>query len=65
MDETEHTYTFPDYTLESAATVKLYTGEGVDSKEELYWGRSDVWNNDGDVATLYDMNGEIVDKYEK
>ena len=62
MDEAEHTYTFPSFTLEAGDTVTLYTEEGNDSASELYWGSGrPIWNNDGDTASLYDINGGIVD----
>ncbi|WP_348530496.1 lamin tail domain-containing protein [Methanothrix sp.] len=62
-DEQEHTYVFPDgFMLRSGARVKVHTGAGNDTQEDLYWGRSvPVWNNDGDKATLRDGSGSIID----
>jgi competence protein ComEC len=64
-DEAGHTYTFPeDAELASAANLTVHTGEGEDSVEELYWGRSQaVWNNGGDRATLRDAAGGLVDEH--
>lgn len=57
----KHTYTFPSCTLGSKASVTLYTGEGMDTATEIYWGSgSPIWNNDGDTAYLYDDNGKQV-----
>ena len=58
----KHTYTFPYFQLEAGATVTLYTSKGFDSETELYWGSDNpFWNNDGDIASLYDSNGNLVD----
>lgn len=57
----ERLYTFPGFSLASEASVKVFTGQGVDSASELYIGmRSPVWNNKGDTATLKDATGHIV-----
>jgi len=64
-DEASHKFTFPVYTLQAGKSVTVYTAEGTGTDGELYWGRSNVWNNDGDVATLYNADDEIVDRYEK
>ncbi len=61
----KHTYTFPSCTLDSKATVTLYTGEGTDTATELYWGKSSIWNNDGDTAYLYDDSGKLVATLER
>lgn len=56
-------YTFPAFTLNSGATVTVWTRSGTDTTTDLFWGRAQaVWNNDGDTATLMDSNGSIVDK---
>ena len=63
-DEGNHTYTFPDFSLNAGASVKVHTGEGTDTARDLYWNRStSVWNNAGDVATLRDASGNIVSSY--
>lgn len=57
----ERVYTFPEFSLASGASAKVFTGKGVDSASELYIGmRSPVWNNKGDTATLKDATGHIV-----
>jgi micrococcal nuclease len=64
-DEADHVYTFPSgFTLEAGDSVTLYTGDGVDSDDELYWGENAaVWNNGGDTVYLEDDSGETVDEY--
>jgi len=63
-DEGNHTYSFPEFSLNAGASVKVHTGEGTDTARDLYWDRStSVWNNGGDVATLKDASGNIVSSY--
>jgi endonuclease/exonuclease/phosphatase family metal-dependent hydrolase len=61
MDEGDkHTYTFPSFTLTAGATVTLHTVSGTNTATDLYWGKKNVWNNDGDTARLYDSSGNFV-----
>jgi micrococcal nuclease len=64
-DAANHIYTFPAFTLQPGATVRLYSGQGQDDASSLYWGREGeaVWNNDGDSAFLRDSEGNLVDDY--
>jgi len=63
-DEYGHTYVFPSVVIPSGGTITIYTGSGIDTQTELYWGRDwPVWNNDGDTAYLYDSLGRLVDSY--
>ncbi len=63
QDETDKTFTFPAFTLNADATVRVWTGSGSDDGSNLYWGRSAVWNNqDGDTATLRNGAGAVVDQ---
>lgn len=58
---TPHVYTFPPFTLGPDAAVQVWTGSGPDSAANLYWRFGfAIWNNDGDVATLYTAAGELV-----
>jgi micrococcal nuclease len=63
-DAQNHTFKFPDFSLKASGVVKIRTGMGNDSSEDLFWNRSSsIWNNDGDVATLTDASGSIVSRY--
>jgi micrococcal nuclease len=64
-DEATHIYTFPAFTLQPGATVRLYSGRGQDDSSSLYWGLAGeaVWNNSGDSAFLRDSEGNLVDDY--
>jgi hypothetical protein len=63
-DGQNHTYIFPDFGLTAGAKVKIRTGIGDDTSEDLFWNRSSsIWNNGGDTATLTDAEGNIVSRY--
>jgi competence protein ComEC len=63
-DQQNHVYNFQDFVLLSGASVKVHSGSGDDTEEDLYWNRSSpVWNNDGDTATLTDDGGYVVSRY--
>ena len=61
----KYTYTFASFSLESGSTVTVHTEQGTNTATELYWGSGrPIWNNDGDTARLYNINGNLVDKRE-
>lgn len=63
-DASGTTYTFPDFKLRPGASVRLHVARGVDTQTDLYWGRTgSVWNNDGDIAYLYDAAGTLIASY--
>ncbi|MGB9743586.1 MAG: thermonuclease family protein [Minisyncoccales bacterium] len=61
-------YEFKDFTLEGSKSVIIYSGCGPDTSDKLYWqcpeGRYAIWNNTGDHAFLYDLNGNLVSDYQ-
>ena len=64
----DHIYTFPYFTLSSAARVTLRTGQGTNTTTNLYWGRTPgeyaaIWNNTGDTVYLRNSKGELVLSY--
>lgn len=61
-DEADTVYTFPAFTLNAQATVRVWVKSGTNDATNLYWGRSSaVWNNGGDTATLRNAEGIDVD----
>ncbi|MGW0576250.1 lamin tail domain-containing protein [Streptomyces sp. NPDC002920] len=61
-DASGHTYTFDHYRLAGRAMVRIHTGEGRDTRTDLYQDRrAYVWNNDYDTATLRNDRGRFVD----
>jgi hypothetical protein len=61
-DETGYKYVFGDVTLKPGKKITIRSGQGTDTTTNLYWGRRQyVWNNDGDTATLRNVNGKKID----
>lgn len=44
------------------ASVTLFTGCGTDTQTERFWCKSGsaVWNNTGDVVSLFDASGALI-----
>jgi hypothetical protein len=56
-----HTYLFPSYVLKAKSTVTLHSGSGTNTANTLYWNKySFIWNNNGDIAYLYNSQGKLV-----
>ena len=64
-DEANHIYTFGNFTAAPGAAFRLYSGQGQDSFNTLYWGLANesIWNNNGDAAYLRDAQGALVDTF--
>lgn len=64
-DAAEHCHRFSHgTTINPGEHIVLYSGTGKDSSNEFHMGSSRaVWNNDGDVATLYDNSGRMIATY--
>jgi competence protein ComEC len=56
-------YRFPAFLLLPGSSVTVYTGSGVMNDTSLYMGRPEpLWGNSGDLATLKDGSGNIIDR---
>jgi hypothetical protein len=56
-------YTLPEFYLKAGDSVKIHTGKGLDTAEDLYIGRDQsFWDNDIDVITVFDGNGKLIEK---
>jgi len=64
-DEYGWTYQFPGYTLEADSKVRIITGCGENTQQDLFWCKDEtaVWNNDGDCVYLSDSYGELIVEY--
>ncbi|UCF10183.1 MAG: lamin tail domain-containing protein [Candidatus Bipolaricaulota bacterium] len=64
-DEGGHVYRFPaGFVLRAEAYVSIHTGTGTDTAHVLYWGwHEEIWNNESDIAILWDASGRIVSLY--
>jgi len=57
-------YVFPSYQLSPGGTVHVLSGSNNTSGSNyLKWTGSNIWNNDGDPAELYDANGGLIDQH--
>jgi competence protein ComEC len=56
-------YVFPAFVLMPESSVTIYSGSGKMNDTALFMGRdTPVWGNSGDVATLKDGSGTIIDQ---
>ncbi|MDO0822696.1 MBL fold metallo-hydrolase [Desulfosporosinus nitroreducens] len=57
-------YNFPtDTTLTAGGSLKVVSGEKARAgSDSLLWTESNIWNNDGDPAALYDAQGQLAAK---
>jgi LysM repeat protein len=56
-------FIFPALTLFADGEVRVHSTTGDDTPRDLYWGRSEpVWQ-EGDLVTLRDADGNVVDTY--
>lgn len=66
-DEYGVIYTFPAFSLNPGASVRVRTGCGQDTATDLYWCMDRaVWNNPkygGDTVFLHDAGGSLVTQY--
>jgi Lamin Tail Domain len=61
-DLANHIYTIPSFKLGTGKSVRLHTGKGTNSSDDLYWGKGwYVWNNTGDKATSRDSSAALKD----
>jgi hypothetical protein len=61
-DDASHVFTFPAFTLNPGASVKVWTKAGTNTATDLYWGSgAAIWNNTGDCAYLRDAGGTPID----
>ncbi|MFK0238957.1 lamin tail domain-containing protein [Streptomyces vinaceus] len=55
-------YRFHNIRIGSRATIRIHTGNGRDTRTDLFQDRRDyVWDNRSDTATLRDDRGRVVD----
>ncbi len=57
------TFVFPALTLFPQATVRVHSANGQDAPGNLYWGRSEGAWEVGQLVTLRNADGNVVDTY--
>lgn len=64
FDKARNNFKFPPFTLNRKSSVKIWVKGGQNDRSNLYWGsKKPIWNNDGDIATLEDNKGKVIDIY--
>jgi hypothetical protein len=55
-------YTFHEYRLAGRSTVRVHTGQGRDTRIDVYQDRRNhVWDNRSDTATLRNDHDRLID----
>lgn len=60
---TGDTFAFPPLTIFTEATVQVHSANGEDAPRDLYWGREEPAWQVGELVTLRDADGNVVDTY--
>jgi len=62
-DEDRHVFVFPQLVLHTNGAVQIHTASGTNTVIDLYWGESEpVWQS-GELAQLFDPNGNQRAEY--
>jgi LysM repeat protein len=56
-------FVFPALTLFPEGQVKVHSKTGEDTPRDLYWGRTEPAWQEGELVTLRDADGNVVDTY--
>lgn len=56
-DESRKRYKFRNIEI---VEVNLHSSKGEDNQTDIYWGSTDVWNNDRDTIHIYDSENNLV-----
>jgi len=56
-------FAFPPLTLFTEATLQVHSANGEDAPRDLYWGREEPAWQAGELVTLRDADGNVVDTY--
>ncbi len=62
-DEATNQYFFPAIKLKAKSFVRVYSGYGENSKNEFYWKKGNIWNNNRDQLFLRNEKGILVAYY--
>lgn len=67
QDAARHRFVFPSGILTPGATALLASGLGKNAVRRgqlvFYWGSGPIWNNDGDIASLFASSGKLIDTF--
>ncbi|PIN87129.1 hypothetical protein COV19_01385 [Candidatus Woesearchaeota archaeon CG10_big_fil_rev_8_21_14_0_10_44_13] len=58
--DNKHVFTFPDGFI-IHGKVKVFSGKGRNTSSRLFWKNpTPIWNNEEDIATLFDTQGNVI-----
>lgn len=58
--DNKHVFTFPEGFIINGK-VKVFSGKGRNTSTKLFWKNpTPIWNNEDDVATLFDPEGNVI-----
>ena len=60
-DIANNKFVFPHVEIGGNEKARLYSAEGTNSGNSIYWGEGNVWNNEGDSYYLRDSNMLLAD----
>lgn len=63
-DDGRKTLIFSNFSFCVNCDLTVFSGNGTNAGDEIYWGLGDVWNDDGDRAFLRDEKGLLIDVYD-
>jgi LysM repeat protein len=61
--KTDETFVLPAITLFTEGEVSVHSADGDDTPRDLYWGRTEPAWQEGELVTLRDAEGNVVDTY--
>jgi murein DD-endopeptidase MepM/ murein hydrolase activator NlpD len=62
-DAEGNTFTFPTISLFTDVQMRVHSNPGRSTPSDLYWGRDTPAWNQGELITLHDETGNVVDTY--
>ena len=63
-DAQDTKFTFPEFILSAESSVRITTGQGMNSSTNIFWSRCiGIWNNAGDTVYLKDNENNLIVEY--
>ncbi|MBU2476094.1 lamin tail domain-containing protein, partial [Candidatus Micrarchaeota archaeon] len=59
-DEATNLYFFPEISLKEKSFIRIFSGKGTNSGNELFIGKGNIWNNDKDQLFLRNEKGILI-----
>ncbi|WOF15932.1 lamin tail domain-containing protein [Methanoplanus sp. FWC-SCC4] len=60
-----HVFTFPEFIIQPGKSVTIYSNSNQDNNTDkdnlMIWSEKNVWDDEGDIAKIYDENKNLID----